>query len=338
MNPEHTSADQFISCPIHTSKNPDFPVRVTQRAIDVWAGKISLLGFFRSIDMLHVTWDPADQYPVVKINEAYLPFVETYEKIKGLKVAIIKKEAELLQGAILDYYDWPMFGAEGVIWMPPVRGRGIATDPGGLKLSLERLTEIHPELTGPAPSFWKTMTNGGSAEGQSYLRDFLSKCLWVGDTRAVVVMKCKPLILASYVGDFRSVVLLRYDDEFAESAMDRLHLKIGSRLVATHTFNSAGELASDLDTPNNPLTNPWRNVSSYIGEFLSDDTERLRELHKGITEDEWLLCADLGRQRMQQNVPCRDGRPLLSEVRPERMDKVKYPYGNIPPQHYQEEE
>jgi hypothetical protein len=324
-------SERYISCPIYSSKDADFPLRVTERALQGF----NILRWYIHMGVVHAEWNPGAETLIVREDQSYLPFVEAYKKIKRLPITYIKKEKELLRGWIIDYCDWPVIGHGAQVWPPEREPFSVASDPGMLQISKQRLGELHPELVARPPGFWKSFFGYGSRTGQGYCHDMLAWQLYSGDTRAALVMKTNPLIVACYISDFDAVQLLRFPQEFAEIAVERHQLKPGSRLVAVHMFWNPQDLASDLDTPLNPLTNSWRNAKSLVAEFLSDDSERIRTLHADIEEDEWQRCAHLAQQRMRENLPCRDGRPLLCDFAPDVKPKLKYPYGTMAPDDYE---
>ncbi len=130
----------------------------------------------------------------------------------------------------------------------------------------------------------------------------------LGDTRAALVVSVSPLVIAAYTDELDCVIMLRYAD-----FLIRDHdLRVGTRLVAVFTYSVEETVAPDLDLGSRN-TGRWSNASPLIGEFLSEDTQRLAALHASIREDEWERCRVLAEDyRKRHGDRAREGSLLFS--------------------------
>jgi hypothetical protein len=168
----------------------------------------------------------------------------------------------------------------------------------------------------------------GDRTGQRFARDDIARRVYRGDTRAALVVQTDPLIVAAYSDEFDDVVLLRFPEPFGQRTVGRLDLRPARRLVTVNYYGD-GTPVSDL-TPD-PARTRWTNFQPVIGEFLSNDRDRLATLHAHIDESEWDRCAERAAARLREGVPLRDGRPLLSFLTPEFRQINPYPYAHFVP-------
>ena len=173
----------------------------------------------------------------------------------------------------------------------------VASDPGWIRLSFEKLARLHPELLLEA-----------AAEDVIDPIGLLAYQLLFGDTNPAIVAATKPhLLVCVYSGDIDCVVPLRFGAELAVA----YGLKPGSRLVSMNSYRDDPEIAPDL-TPGPKYSN-WTNYHPMIAEFLADDAQRLAELHESMPEWSWQRCREMTVALVKSgNVRPRDGRPLRS--------------------------
>ena len=170
-----------------------------------------------------------------------------------------------------------------------------ASDPGGITIDPARLRRLSPSLFGV----------GGLFRGPR--RAALQEYLWNGDSRAAVVMRLEPLLVASYSDDFDAVVMLRFDRPPTD-----LHLAVGTRLLAVNTFRPGGVVAGDI--VRGPLaTQGWANVHPIIADFVCANPDRVERRKAMIGEDEWQRTWQLGQQHLATRPHlARDGAPHRS--------------------------
>lgn len=180
--------------------------------------------------------------------------------------------------------------------LPWPRG-AIASDPGMIRLSFDRLARLHPELVLEA-----------AAEDVIESIGLVAYQLLFGDTNPAIVAATRPdLIVCAYSGDIDCVVPLRFPAALAAEH----NLKPGGRVISINSYRDEPEIAPDL-TPGPKYTN-WANYHPMIAEFLVDDAERLAELHRSMPEWSWQRCREMTVALMKSgNVRPRDGRPLRS--------------------------
>lgn len=163
-----------------------------------------------------------------------------------------------------------------------------ATDPLGLKLSINKVIMLNPYI-------------------KKY--DYLQEKIEFGDSNPAVVIETKPLIVAAYSGDFDAVVLLVFPKELVK----KYKLKKKSRLVTVNTFDSKFPLAVDVFKGPNPSTN-WANISPEIVDFISDDKNKIEKRKETVSEEWWEKVYELGLEHLNTRLHLlRDGRPLLSD-------------------------
>ena len=191
-----------------------------------------------------------------------------------------------------------------------------ATDPAGLALSDAKLRRLCPGLylTSGVGGFLRCFFRDGLAT-RAYLRDMLVH----GDSRAAVVLRSDPLLVACYCDDSDAVCVLRFREEDLDGAAPRA----GERLLtvlnsfALNRPARAGEVAGDLvqgDAANPHYTNFW----PLVAEFLSDDLTKIERRKAAIPAREYERCRSLGEEHLRR-LPgkVRDGRPDRS-YRPAR--------------------
>ena len=175
-----------------------------------------------------------------------------------------------------------------------------ATNPAKIRLSFERLLRFHPDFFDPKPDF--------DPLEQSAI---LAMRLLYGDARAAMVLTVRPnVIVAAYSDDLDAVALLRFSPRHA----DEHRLTVGSRLVTVNTYTPGQRLAPDLHLGPEPKSAAFSNFHSCIADLLSEDQQRLAELHASIPPQEWEHCWALGEAALAARAPTRSGRPLRAGV------------------------
>jgi len=169
-----------------------------------------------------------------------------------------------------------------------------ASRPGRLRLSFERLNLLHPEL----------LLDSAGDDASMELGHIACQLL-MGDTNPALVVSVKPdLIVSAYAEDLDCVVLLRFPPDLVAE----YGLRPGARLVTVNTFRAGDDVAADL-TPGPEFQN-WANFQPMVAEFLADDAERVRELHRLVPEKYWQRARAQTIELLKTRRPApRDGRP-----------------------------
>jgi hypothetical protein len=188
-------------------------------------------------------------------------------------------------------------------------GGSWATEPGRMTLSIARLRVVRPDLFGAgrllqaAKVFMEIVPPGGE-------RKQLAEQLERADSRAAVVLETSPLTVAAYSADLDCVAILKVDDPLGATLVRDHQLSAGSKLITVNTYSDAlREIAPDL--VRGPLAvGPWTNFNPVIGDFLTDDRDRLEQRKKAIKGSEWERVRLLGEAyRAARPGVARDGRP-----------------------------
>jgi hypothetical protein len=169
-----------------------------------------------------------------------------------------------------------------------------ASRPGRVRLSFERLNLLHPEL----------LLDSAGSDASMELAEIACQLL-LGDTNPALVVSVKPdLVVSAYAEDLDCVVLLKFPPDL----VGEYNLRPGRRLVTVDTFRRGDGVAADL-TPGDEYQN-WSNFHPMVAEFLTDDAERVKELHRLVPEKYWqrarVQTVELLKTRRSNP---RDGRP-----------------------------
>jgi hypothetical protein len=169
-----------------------------------------------------------------------------------------------------------------------------ASRPGHLRLSFERLNLLHPELL---------LDSAG--DDASLALAHIACQLLLGDTNPALVVALKPdLIVSAYAEDLDCVVLLKFPPDL----VTEYDVRPGGRLVTVNTFRRADDVAADLAP--GPEYQNWSNFHPMVAEFLTDDADRVRELHRLVPEKYWQRARVQTVELLKRRPPTpRDGRP-----------------------------
>jgi hypothetical protein len=182
-----------------------------------------------------------------------------------------------------------------------------ASEPGEIRLSMPRLRRMRPDLFGGG-ALWHALLVFMSIEPFPHKR-MIREQLQFGDSRAAVVMKTNPLLVAAYTDELDCVAMLQFHD----SLVAEFGLKPGARLLTVNTYREdGGEYDCDLIPGPNALGR-WYAFSPMIADFLTDDIDRLSVRKSQIQEREWNRTAELGAAYLASKPgQYRDGRPVLA--------------------------
>lgn len=192
----------------------------------------------------------------------------------------------------------PMRRPEDARFLDP---RSAASDPGRLTFSPAMFRRLQPDTQGLSGLVWRIT---GVLE-EAILREHLD----LGDSRAALVMSLSPLVVAAYTDELDCVALLGFPDFLvAEHRLTRR-----ARLLTVNTYRPGWRVAMDL-VPGPASTERYVNFRPIIGDFVSEDRERLERRKAAIPEPEWQRCAERAEAHYRvlgQRV--RDGSPLRCE-------------------------
>lgn len=196
-----------------------------------------------------------------------------------------------------------------------------ASFPGGIRLSTAKLKALQPELFSRVSNLisWQVI-DGKIWNGNTWWKTRIEEHLWSGDSRAAVVVSTKPLIVAAYTDEIDCVALLR----FRNRLVSEYDLDVGSRLVTVNLYEYMQDGIYETDLLPGPRARPfYRNFTPLIGDFLTDDFERLAKRKDQISEDEWKRTAEMGQSYLEDAfAQPRDGRPFWSSY---PADKAEIP-------------
>ena len=183
----------------------------------------------------------------------------------------------------------------------------VASDPGQIRLSHDKLRVLRPDLYGV-----RGVGNSILAflRGRPPQRIYIREQLQCGDSRAAVVVWVTPLLIAAYTDELDCIAMLRFPEGFA----DNYRLSRASRLLTVNCYGKSRGYAPDLILGQR-LTRRWTGFHPLIADFLTDDCDRVEARKREITEDEWQRRYKMGREYMEL-LPgvARDGRPVCSSV------------------------
>ncbi|MFT5469954.1 MAG: hypothetical protein ACI8UO_005077 [Verrucomicrobiales bacterium] len=174
-----------------------------------------------------------------------------------------------------------------------------ASDPAKLRLSRDRLFEFQGE--------------GSPIEGTLAV-DYYEKVddhLWNGDARAAIVVEVDPVVVAAYSDELDCVVMLGFPDVLHEA----FNFEPGLQLLAVNLYRSLKHgLAVDL-VPGPRDSKLWGNFVPIIGEFFSEDWDRIEKCKSKIKDDEWQRCWDLASAYVEARPGVwRDGLPRAAQI------------------------
>jgi hypothetical protein len=184
-----------------------------------------------------------------------------------------------------------------------------ASDPGNVSLSITKLKRFYPDLFSLFGRL-AMLFSRRSLEHRRRAVEILEEHLMLGDSRAAIVAQLNPLLVAAYSDDLDCVVMLKFDDCWA----NELGLHRGTHLLTVNTYASPEDQPRAHDLifgPNH--ADMWTNVHPLIADFLTDDVSGLTRRKSLISAIEWTRAVDLANEwlRNSERVP-RDGAPFNS--------------------------
>jgi hypothetical protein len=187
-----------------------------------------------------------------------------------------------------------------------------ASDPGSVTVSLPKLYKLQPELRSWL-SWLAFLLQGGTVYGGSrtFCHTHISEHLLYGDSRAAMVVKVEPLLIAAYTDEMDCIVLLKFKSSLSKD----YNLKLGTRLLTVNTYSDLRfGYARDI-IPGEAALGRWGNMAPFIAEFLSDDMQTIEKRKAHIAEDEWTRVEKLAQRYLSNwGAAARDGRPIFCAV------------------------
>lgn len=185
--------------------------------------------------------------------------------------------------------------------------RTIASDAVGITLSDDRLRRIEPWLYGWRSLFCRILIHGRPFNARQ-ARQLLAEHIHAGDSRAAMVVRRDPLLVAAFTDEQDCVVLL----QFARWLADEHRLDEGSKLLTVNTYVRGGVPAPDLVLGPKSLGR-WTNFYPVIAQFVSDDRVQIENRMRAITTAEWDRTVAFSKALLAQpTLSVRDGHPTCS--------------------------
>ena len=187
------------------------------------------------------------------------------------------------------------------------------SDPGLLRLDPHRLARFHPEWF--PNGLEKFVARLCHSFGKLSPVDLVKWQLLLGDRSPAIVVSAHPFRVAAYSEELDGIAMLEFDPSHVDA-----HLRtIGTRLVTLNFDYSKkfGPLAADL-SPGEAFTRNWTNFLPLIGDFLSNEKERLAQLKESVPESwwdrVWTMAEDYDyRQGVRDGRPGRAAQPSVGQ-------------------------
>jgi hypothetical protein len=195
-----------------------------------------------------------------------------------------------------------------IIMSETIDDNSVASDPGMIRLSHEKMCAFHPELY--EFKGWCNKIKKKFTDEQRFWQTRHREHLGTGDSRAAIVVLLRPLLVAAYSDEFDCVSML----EFSQRLVSTYGLTVGTRLLTVNIYWPEGVLAGDLS--NGPASfNRYFNFSPLIAEFLSFDSDRIEQRKAEISGQEWDRTLELGQVYLERHgTSARDGRPMYCSI------------------------
>jgi hypothetical protein len=162
-----------------------------------------------------------------------------------------------------------------------------ATNPGGLRLSSDKLRRLEPALYLDQTFVCNALCP--TQHPASEMRERFEEQLQSGNAEPAVVLSVDPLLVGAYACDLDGVILLKFPNWLVAEH----RLSLGSRLLTVNVFyNPRMKEGGDLAYPRDIVPGPkrlevWSSFTPLIAEFVSDDAEAIAALKAAIPEEEW---------------------------------------------------
>lgn len=320
-----------------SAKDPQFPVRITQRAQRHLFWHIVNAPQYFGPGLL---FERAGALQVASFRFADVAQLDRathrHSFFGRVPIAVALEDESAFAGLIVDAISFPpgprlhLFRETGQTPPDPVH------KPGKFRLDLERLRALHPELFEPASLITKALTSlfrvtswlgsqpgdfswmnrwlgPWDPEGQAQAIEHLAERLWFFGIHPAVVVSEEPWIIAAYPVPLDNVILLELPKALRQQGPRGRPWLIGDRMISCTGFDWTETPSGDI--PLGPKADWYSNECwCVLADLLTSDTRRLDEAKAELPEELWVKCRDLGSRRWAQGAPVRDGRPWLARV------------------------
>lgn len=181
---------------------------------------------------------------------------------------------------------------------------GVASDPGQIRLSLEKFRSLEPLAAGLCGEW------AGRCANREEFEERLDEHIQVGDSRAACVIAVEPLLVAAYTDELDCVAVLCFPNHL----VSKYNLSLGARLLTVNTYQRSDWRKTDLVLGPRQL-GQFLAFWPIIADFVSEDSARLQQRKNELDQDEWARTCQLGREYVEQFPGrTRDGRPSYSDT------------------------
>jgi hypothetical protein len=227
----------------------------------------------------------------------------------GVRLAVFPKDADYFRGSVFSSNYDALF-EEDIWWLenPNDPLRSGCSDPLGASCSLAKFRRLHPELFGLRGLVSGLLGKLSPADREQLVARTSAFLRW-GDARAAVVLKAKPLLVASYCDEMDAVFLLR----FPQFLVGQHAVEEGSRLVTTNLHRRGDAMAPDI-LPGPRYLKRYTNVRPLIADFLAAEEDLVEKRRRAIDRREYERCWELGQAALERGQPVRSGRPLEAAI------------------------
>ncbi len=175
----------------------------------------------------------------------------------------------------------------------------LASDPVQIEMSMARLRKFQREMG----LFRRYQLR------KAFHAAYITEHLCFGDTRAAVVVKADPIVVAAYSDELDCVALLRF-----RNWVRRVYrIELGTRLLTVNTYTWIRDaVAVDL-IPGPQASGTYGDFYPMIAEFLAADLTPIEARKARISEREWDRAQQMGTQFIQDYPDrVRIGSPYMS--------------------------
>jgi hypothetical protein len=183
-----------------------------------------------------------------------------------------------------------------------------ASDSVNVRLSEPKLQKLHPELYDERRANFAIPWNTRVLNADQAIT-MLAEHMHSGDSRAALVVRLAPLLIAAYTDEQDAILLLH----FPAFLIAEHQLTPGTRLLTVNTYGRGSKMAPDL-LPGPAAIPRWTNFYPVIAEFVSDDLPLITHRKSAIPDSEWQRTQQFAETHLARpNFTVRSGLPLRSK-------------------------
>lgn len=167
---------------------------------------------------------------------------------------------------------------------PATLGNSFASNPGKIILSDEKyntIVNLHK----------KGLFNSLFSRGK---KRTLAIDIFFGDTNPAIVVSLKPLLVAAYSFDLDAVVILTFPDEYVKQYQLEMH----SHLISVNVYYTR---KAHMDIYYGKYYSAWADFGPTIVNFLTDDTNRLKDLVEAMPKCLWVHVQSLAEEYLSKH-------------------------------------